>query len=562
MERSEFEHIQDFKDSQPLLEESEPVSRSQKAFKLSWNTIFTTLTGLYILISAPFIIWLLRNRIPQTYSPAARILSYSRQPLYFGEEKKYTGVPEDVDDAWDNLLAPMNIRATKKELEQARADFGEDNVLLTDGDYVSVLSVYHELHCLNALRMNIYHDHYYPNMTEDEFKYNIEHMTHCVDTIRRSLMCKADVALYSAYWIGDQYTFPSKELQSNSDTVGYIITLLQSSASLNIHLRRPSTMMVSNTEGIASFAVPGLDKPCETWYKVVGDLASPKTPLIILHGGPGACHDYLLPLSDIASHFPLVFYDQIGNGKSTHLPSKAGDEAFWSVDLFRAELDNLLEHLGISDRTIDVYGHSWGGMLAVEWAAKSPSAVRLRRLVISNSLASMTGWRQGMSHLRSQMPADLQAVLDRGEQEENFETPEYEAAMDVFYQRHFSLARPWPCKEVSVALEWFGKDMTTYGTIHRPAQHANRETFRYGPSELYISGSLRDWTSVAFLPDIKAPTLLINGAQDEAQDVAMQPFFDLIPKVKWVKLDNAAHFSHVDQRDRYMQELVQFLDVQ
>lgn len=84
---------------------------------------------------------------------------------------------------------------------------------------------------------------------------------------------------------------------------------------------------------------------------------------------------------------------------------------------------------------------------------------------------------------------------------------------------------------------------------------------RYGPSELYISGSLRDWTSIPILDKIKVPTLLINGAADEAQDVAMQPFFDRIEKVEWVTLNNAAHFSHVDQREKYINILRSFLKV-
>lgn len=82
---------------------------------------------------------------------------------------------------------------------------------------------------------------------------------------------------------------------------------------------------------------------------------------------------------------------------------------------------------------------------------------------------------------------------------------------------------------------------------------------RYGPSELYISGSLRDWTCIPLLDAITAPTLLINGSDDEAQDVAMQPFFDHIKKVKWITIDGAAHFSHVDQRQKHMQHVEAFL---
>jgi proline-specific peptidase len=322
------------------------------------------------------------------------------------------------------------------------------------------------------------------------------------------------------------------------------------------------------SEGTVTFNVAGLSDPCQTWYKVFGNLNTTAIPLIILHGGPGACHDYLLPLTDLASSRPIVFYDQIGNGRSTHLTNKAGDEEFWSIKLFKDELDNLLSHLGLRERQVDVYGHSWGGMLAVEWAA-TPSSANLRRLVLSNSLASMDAWRIGISTLRKELPQDVQQVLDHADETQMYETPEYEAAIDVFYKRHLSLSRPWPSKEVQEALDWFAKDPTTYGTMcvtflkfsdTTNVHSANQLLNRYGPSELHISGSLRNWTSVPLLESIKVPTLLINGAEDEAQDVAMQPFFDHINQVKWVTLDNAAHFSHVDQRERYMKLMESFLD--
>lgn len=218
-------------------------------------------------------------------------------------------------------------------------------------------------------------------------------------------------------------------------------------------------------EGTAPFNVPGVPKPCYTWYRVVGDLQSSVSPLIIVHGGPGACHEYLLPLTDIASSAPLVFYDQIGNGRSTHLPEKAGDEAFWSVTLFSNELDNLLSHLDLTERPIDIYGHSWGGMLAAVWAATSTHSKYLRRLVISNSLASMDSWRTGITKLRNALPLDIQKVLDHAEETGDSESPEYESAVEVFYKRHLSLARPWPSPEVQAALNWFAKDPTTYNTM-------------------------------------------------------------------------------------------------
>ncbi|KAK8851878.1 proline-specific peptidase [Apiospora arundinis] len=304
--------------------------------------------------------------------------------------------------------------------------------------------------------------------------------------------------------------------------------------------------MVHTEEGTAEFKVAGLDEPCKTWYKVVGNLDGSKTPLFVLHGGPGASHDYLLPLTDLASSVPVVFYDQIGNGQSTHLPDKNGDEKFWTVELFMDELDNLIRHLGLQERPIDVYGHSWGGMLVAQWAGTPSRAANLRRLVITSGLTSMDIWRKNLEILKGKLPQDVQDALDRAEEKKEFDTPEYEAAVEVFYKRHLSLERPYPSKEVQVALDTFAKDTTVYGTM-------------YGPSEICITGSLRDWTCIPLLGNIRVPTLLMNGSDDEVQDMVMQPLFDRIQKVKWVTLDGAAHFLHSDQRQKHMQHVEAFL---
>ncbi|KAK8079294.1 proline iminopeptidase [Apiospora phragmitis] len=102
-------------------------------------------------------------------------------------------------------------------------------------------------------------------------------------------------------------------------------------------------------EGKALWKIPSTDELCSTYYKVVGDLSSGKTPVVILHGGPGAGHEYLLTFSDLWPKYglPVIFYDQIGCASSTHIRQKAGDEAFWQEQLFQDELDHLIDHLGL-----------------------------------------------------------------------------------------------------------------------------------------------------------------------------------------------------------------------
>ncbi|KAJ8069729.1 hypothetical protein OCU04_000153 [Sclerotinia nivalis] len=151
-------------------------------------------------------------------------------------------------------------------------------------------------------------------------------------------------------------------------------------------------------------------------------------------------------------------------------------------------------------------------------------------------------FQMGVNELRKKLPLDVQEILDRGDETKDYENPEYEAAVEVFDERHLSLARPWP----TPALNWFAKDPTTYRTM-------------YGPSELVLTGNLRNWTWIPNLKKIKVPTLLIDGTEDECQDVTMRPFFEHIEKVKWIVMDNAAHFCHVDQREKFMKHLKAFL---
>ncbi|TEY39702.1 hypothetical protein BOTCAL_0453g00060 [Botryotinia calthae] len=200
--------------------------------------------------------------------------------------------------------------------------------------------------------------------------------------------------------------------------------LPQPSTLNKIHPSIPPKILIPTTTGTAEYAVPDLSTSCKTWYQIHGSLTSPTPPLIILHGGvrdkygsgPGATHEYLLPLIDLAPSILLIFYDQIGNGLSTHLRDKAGDEKFWSFDLFIRELDNLIVHLNLQDRPFDILGHSWGGMLAAEWSIKSIHCSQLRRLILSNTLASIETYERGVAALKNKLPEDVQRVLDRADE--------------------------------------------------------------------------------------------------------------------------------------------------
>lgn len=279
----------------------------------------------------------------------------------------------------------------------------------------------------------------------------------------------------------------------------------------------------------------------QTWYRVTGDLASGRTPLVVVHGGPGCTHDYVVSIAQVAeSGRPVIHYDQLGGGRSTHLPDRGAD--FWTVDLFLAELDNLLAHFGI-DGGYHLLGQSWGGMLGAEHAIRQPRG--LKSLVISNSPASMELWASEAKVLRSQMPRDVEEALDRHEAAGTTDAPEYLRATQAYYDQHVCRVVPNPV-DVARTFEFMAEDSTVYLTMN-------------GPNEFFCIGSLREWTVVDRVSRIIAPTLLISGRYDEATPATVQPFFDGIADVRWEIFENSSHMPFVEEPERYMSVVEDFL---
>lgn len=280
-----------------------------------------------------------------------------------------------------------------------------------------------------------------------------------------------------------------------------------------------------------------------TWYRVTGDLNSGATPLVVVHGGPGCTHDYLLRLSALArdGHRPVIHYDQIGNGRSTHL--RDADRSYWTVELFVAELNNLLAGLGIAD-SYHLLGQSWGGMLGAEFAVRRPAG--LKRLVIADSPASMRLWSMAADSLRAELPAEVEKTLRQHEEAETTDSPEYLQAMQMYYNRHVCRVVPNP-PEVIASFAAIDDDPTVYHTMN-------------GPSEFHVVGSLRGWSVIDRLPQINVPTLIVSGHYDEAAPVAVRPFFESIPDVRWRIFGESSHMPHVEETERFLSVVQCFLD--
>ena len=278
-----------------------------------------------------------------------------------------------------------------------------------------------------------------------------------------------------------------------------------------------------------------------TWYSVTGDLHAERAPVVLCHGGPGATSDYLTPVVELAvDGRATVLYDQLGNGRSDHLPDV--DPGFWTVQLFEDELVALTESLGIADR-YHVLGQSWGGMLAMEHALTHPPG--LRSAVVADSPASIPLWVAEANRLRADLPADVQETLTRHEEAGTTDDPAYEQACMAFYERHVCRVVPFP-DFVARSFAAMAEDPTVYGTMN-------------GPSEFHVIGTIKDWDITERLGEIEVPTLLVSGRYDEATPAIVGQMKDRIPGSEWVLFEESSHMPHVEETELFLDVVGDFL---
>lgn len=295
----------------------------------------------------------------------------------------------------------------------------------------------------------------------------------------------------------------------------------------------------ASTEGTVGF------RGHETWYRVTGDLRPTDdrapAPVVVVHGGPGVAHNYCLAMANLSRDGrAVVHYDQLGCGNSTHLPD--ADPGFWTVELFVEELRTLVDALGIGDR-FHLVGQSWGGMLSPEFMLADGAGVR--SLTLCDSPASMELWLAAAAELRAQLPDDVQATLLRHEEAGTTDSPEYEAAVQVFYARHVCRVQPFP-SDVQASFDQLAADPTVYHTMN-------------GPSEFHVIGSLKSWSVVDRLHRIDVPTLVLAGEHDEATPATWRPFVERIPGARSHVFPHSSHMPHVEEPESFLEVVGRFL---
>jgi L-proline amide hydrolase len=271
-----------------------------------------------------------------------------------------------------------------------------------------------------------------------------------------------------------------------------------------------------------------------TWYRIVGDLGSGAVPLLALHGGPGSTHHYFRPLEQLGSERPVVVYDQIGCGGSDR-----PRDIEWSVAVFREEVDAVRSQLGLE--RIHLLGTSWGGMLALEHVLTGGAGIV--GLMLSSTLASIDQWASEQAGLRNALPAEVVEVLDRHERAGTYDDPEYERAMEAYFDRHFYRG-PKPRPE----LERMNAEKAP--DVYRAMQ---------GPNEWTPTGVLRGWDVRHRLRELDLPTLVIRGRYDMCTDAIAATLVQGIRNSREIVLEESSHTPVLEETERYLQGISAFM---
>jgi proline iminopeptidase len=268
------------------------------------------------------------------------------------------------------------------------------------------------------------------------------------------------------------------------------------------------------------------------WYEVVGD--GDGIPLLCLHGGPGIPHDYLEPLAGLGGTRPVIFYDQLGCGKSRG-PT---DPELFTIDRHIAELDAVRAALDLDE--VHILGQSWGGTLAISYALRHPNGVR--SYLFSSPSFSTPQWERDADRLRAELPTEVEEVLRAHEEKGWTSCPEYMAASLVYYRRHVCRMEPWPdCLERAFAAE---------GPQYK---------IMWGPTEFRCVGTLKDFDVMGQIASVDTPSLFTCGQYDEATPETIRQCCELMPDAEMVVFAHSGHTSHIEETDRYLEVTADYL---
>jgi proline iminopeptidase len=279
----------------------------------------------------------------------------------------------------------------------------------------------------------------------------------------------------------------------------------------------------------------------KVWTKRIGN--NPKIKLLLLNGGPGATHEYFECFENFlpAEGIEIIYYDQLGCGNSDN----PNDVALWDLARYVEEVEQVRKALNLDATNFYMLGHSWGGILAMEYALKYQN--NMKGLIISNMMSSCLEYGKYADEvLAKQMDPKVLAELNQIEAAKDFTNPRYmELLIPNFYEKHILRfpAKDWP------------------EPVNRSFAKMNQSLYvsMQGPSEFGISGKLEKWDRKADLKNITIPTLVIGAKYDTMDPKHMEEMSKLVQNGTYLFCPKGSHMDFYDDQKVYFEGLIPFL---
>ena len=295
------------------------------------------------------------------------------------------------------------------------------------------------------------------------------------------------------------------------------------------------------TGGVKMIPVKTAKGTFNVWTKRTGN--NPRIKLLLLHGGPGATQEYFEALDSYlpAAGVEYYYYDQLGSWYS----DQPDDPSLLSIERYVDEVEQVRQALGLNRDNFYLLGHSWGGILATEYALKYQQ--HMKGLVISNMMSSIPAYNDyAQKVLMPKMDQKALAEINAIEAKKEFANPRYMELLMPHHYEHHILRMP--------AAQW-------PEPVQRAFKHINPKVYvpMQGPSELGASGILETWDRTADLASIAIPTLVIGAAHDTMDPAHMEMMSKTLPKGRYLFCPKGSHMAMYDDQKTYVEGLIKFL---
>jgi len=272
----------------------------------------------------------------------------------------------------------------------------------------------------------------------------------------------------------------------------------------------------------------------KVWYRMNGK--GPETPLLLLHGGPGSSSFSFDPLTALSEDRPIIFYDQLGSGRSDRI----SDTSLMTVERYVEEVEQLRKSLELEK--VYVYGHSWGTALGLEYYLKYPKHVK--GIIFSSPYFSTKRWIKDANKLVKKLPDSVQQIIKINEKNKTFDNPRYKEAVNLFYAKHLR-RKERPQSRKDSANMFFGTNVYEY---------------MWGPSEFTATGTLLNYDRIDKLQEVDVPTLFMTGTYDEARPETVKNYQRLVSGSEYVEISEAGHATLNDNQSQTIKAVKRFID--